>query len=101
MEYQLHDFTGFERTFEFSVAKDGGFQDFKCYADYSITYDNLENNYSLKLDTAKVSIYSEEYEKYLSYTLSSEEHEALQKAMNEYAHWQDVIEWFENFNNKD
>ena len=101
MEYQLHDFTGFERTFEFSAQKDGDFQDFKCYAEYSITYDTLEDSYSLKLDTAKVSKYSKEYEKYLSYTMSSEEYEALQKSMNDHAHWTEVIEWFENFNNKD
>lgn len=101
MEYTLHNFTGFERTFEFSVQKDGDWHEFKCYADYHVVYDVNDDNYTLKLDTAKASIYSREYEKYLSYVLTDEEFNALQKAMNDYAHWQDVIEWFENFNDRD
>jgi hypothetical protein len=101
MEYTLHDFTGFERTFEFSVQKDGKWHEYKCYADYHIVYNVYEDNYTLKLDKATVSLYNSEFEKYISYSMTDEEFNALQKSMNDYAHWQDVIEWFESYTDKD
>lgn len=101
MKYELHDFTGFERSFEYSVEIDGKWNEFKCYADYHIVYDINTDNYELILDNAKVSKYSKEYEKYFPYILTKNEFTTLQKEMNDYAHWQDVIDWFENLQNHD
>lgn len=101
MKFLLHDFTGFERTFEYSIEIDGKWHEFKCYADYHVVYDLSEEKHELILDKVQVIKYSKEYEKYFPYTLSKDEFTTLQQNMNDYAHWEDLVDWYENLHNHD
>lgn len=99
-DIKVIDFKGFEKDFEFVATVDGALSEFKVYAETRFSYDIFSDQYILHLVYVKASMYYSDLEKYVPYTLNTEELESLRQAMSDCTDWDDVSEWADNFNNK-
>jgi len=97
IEMKINGFTGFEREFEFCMKVEGKWQEFKCTADFHVKYDTPADNFEMILDTAKVDMWSDKYEEYISYSLSPEEFTNLNMWMQDLTHWDEYYEYM-NYN---
>lgn len=102
MKVSIYNFTGLQKEFEVDITyPNGDIELFSVKVDFKYKYNIYTDNPEFILERIQGAKWNEVTGVYFPYTFSQEECEAIETQMVDQIDWEDIIDYLNDWNNRD